>query len=62
MEVGDEMTDFRKQQSLDEYATALFYAVCDLIIEALELIVGETLPRGEKMSVYEARLIKQKGK
>lgn len=61
MEVGGEMTDFRKQQSLDEYATTLFYAVCDLIIEALELIVGETLPRGQKMGVYEARLAKQKG-
>lgn len=56
LEVDGNMGDVWEQQNLDDYATSLFYAVCDLIIEGLELLVGESLPRGEKMSIYEARL------
>ena len=55
MEVGGGMADFDKQQSLDDYATELFYSVCDLIVEGLELLVGQTLPKGSRMSVYEER-------
>jgi hypothetical protein len=55
MEVGGDMADFSKQQSLDEYATELFYSVCDLAIEGLELLVGQSLPKGSRMSVYEER-------
>lgn len=55
MEVGSEMTDFKKQQNLDDYASDLFYATCELIIGGLELLISDSLPRGEKMSVYEQR-------
>jgi len=58
MDVGGDMPNVLKQQSLDEYAEGLFYAVCDLIIDGLELLVGQPLPRGEKLSVYEARASK----
>lgn len=60
MEVGGEVKDYsRKQQSLDDYTTSLFYVVCDLIVEGLELLLNKTLPKGKKMSVYDARQIKQ---
>lgn len=55
LDVGGELADFRKQQSLDDYATGLFYATCDLAVEALELVVDQELPKGQKMSVYAAR-------
>lgn len=56
MEVAGGVADFRKQQSLDDYVTDLFYATCDLIIDALSLLVGETLPKGKRTSVYKERL------
>lgn len=59
IEVGGDMMDFRKQQSLEEYATNLFYATCDIVVEGLELLIGKKLPKGQKMSVYDAR--KSKG-
>lgn len=58
LDVAGEMADFRKQQNLDDYATGLFYATCDLIIEALEILVGYELLKGLRMSVYEARASK----
>ncbi|MCC7288994.1 hypothetical protein IT414_01200 [bacterium] len=58
VDVGGDKTDFLKQQSLEEYAETLFYSVCDLIIGGLELLVGQSLPKGKKLSVYEARVSK----
>jgi len=60
MEVDGSIADFTQQQSLDDYAANLFYSVCDLIIEALEVLVGWQLPKGGKCSVYEERLSKRK--
>ncbi len=59
MEPNDELTDPRKQQTIEDYATYLFYATCDLIIEGLELLLDQKLPRGNKVCVYEERQSKQ---
>ena len=56
---GIEKTDFTMQQNLDGYASNLFYGVCDFIIDGLSLLLNITLPRGEKLSVYEERLGKR---
>lgn len=58
MNVEGETTSLREQQNLDDYVSDLFYAVCDLIIEGLELLADEQLPKGKKTSVYKARLNK----
>lgn len=60
LEIGGEKVDFRKQQTLDDYATNLFYAVCDLIIDGLDILLGETLPKGKKTSVYDERQAQRK--
>lgn len=62
MEIDGGAMDFTQKQSLDDYAENLFYSVCDLVIEALEVVVGWQLPKGERHSVYEGRLKKQKTK
>lgn len=53
MGVGGGMPRLKEQKTLDDYTTNLFYNTCDLIIDALSLLVGEALPRGPRCSVYE---------
>ncbi len=55
IEVGSEKVDLKNQQNLDVYATNLFYAVCDLVIDSLSILLGEVLPKGKKTSVYDER-------
>ncbi len=55
MQINDKFPDLKKREYLEDYTTNLFYATCDLIIEALGLLVGETLPKGEKISIFEAK-------
>jgi hypothetical protein len=55
MPVGDSLGVMHSEQDLDHYCTERFYATCDLVIDALKLVFDEELPRGKKMSVYEAK-------
>lgn len=55
IEVGEDITRFKNQPHLEYYCTELFYTTCDLIIDAIELIINEKLIRGQKTSVYDQR-------
>lgn len=47
-----------KEKDLDSYCTTLFYDVSDMIVAGLELILEETLSKGEKKSIFEIKRLK----
>ncbi|HEX6462507.1 MAG TPA: hypothetical protein VFZ58_04555 [Candidatus Saccharimonadales bacterium] len=45
-----------EEQDLETYCANLFYGVSEIAMQALEALLDQALPRGEKMSVYDERM------
>jgi hypothetical protein len=55
MPVSGDLGKMTTEQDLDDFCSTLFYDTCELLMDALEIILAEKLARGKKMSVYEAK-------
>lgn len=58
--VGAKMSDLRTTPDLEDYCTSLFYNTCDFLMDTLELVTNKKLLRGQKMSIHERVMSKQK--
>lgn len=48
-----------KEQDLDDFCTTIFYETCDVLLSGIELVIEESLPVGERNSIFEIKRIRK---